>query len=162
MPAWRTRTTNASTCGRSTAVRHTFASGCPAEYGRGMTPSTSGDSSGKGYPQKHRGPVTLRRAQVQRSTTDQRLLDSVGTSEWLHTDPWRVQRMTAEFVEGFGALAELPKAVSVFGSARTPTTHPDYARGERLGANLRSEEHTSELQSRGHLVCRLLLEKKKD
>ncbi|HLR97942.1 MAG TPA: TIGR00730 family Rossman fold protein, partial [Jiangellaceae bacterium] len=41
-----------------------------------------------------------------------------------------------EFVEGFGALAELPKAISVFGSARTPTTHPDYARGERLGANL--------------------------
>src|SRR5690625_706001 len=28
--------------------------------------------------------------------------------------------------------------------------------------NERSEEHTSELQSRGHLVCRLLLEKKKD
>src|SRR5690625_6438547 len=28
-------------------------------------------------------------------------------------------------------------------------------------AFLRSEEHTSELQSRGHLVCRLLLEKKK-
>src|SRR5690625_6394536 len=27
--------------------------------------------------------------------------------------------------------------------------------------NSRSEEHTSELQSRGHLVCRLLLEKKK-
>src|SRR5690625_5371386 len=27
---------------------------------------------------------------------------------------------------------------------------------------LRSEEHTSELQSRGHLVCRLLLEKKKN
>src|SRR5690625_932131 len=35
---------------------------------------------------------------------------------------------------------------------------------ERLGATkaaARSEEHTSELQSRGHLVCRLLLEKKK-
>src|SRR5690625_6593385 len=29
-----------------------------------------------------------------------------------------------------------------------------------LGRRLRSEEHTSELQSRGHLVCRLLLEKK--
>src|SRR5439155_9044582 len=28
-------------------------------------------------------------------------------------------------------------------------------------ASTRSEEHTSELQSRGHLVCRLLLEKKK-
>src|SRR5215510_16570886 len=35
---------------------------------------------------------------------------------------------------------------------------------ERLHAHLhrRSEEHTSELQSRGHLVCRLLLEKKKE
>src|SRR2546422_5873437 len=30
-----------------------------------------------------------------------------------------------------------------------------------LGADTRSEEHTSELQSRLHLVCRLLLEKKK-
>src|SRR5439155_6316479 len=30
-----------------------------------------------------------------------------------------------------------------------------------VGRDLRSEEHTSELQSRGHLVCRLLLEKKK-
>src|SRR5690625_5553378 len=29
------------------------------------------------------------------------------------------------------------------------------------GGILRSEEHTSELQSRGHLVCRLLLEKRK-
>src|SRR5207253_8413154 len=33
--------------------------------------------------------------------------------------------------------------------------------GERVLRHLRSEEHTSELQSRGHLVCRLLLEKKK-
>src|SRR5690625_1780155 len=30
------------------------------------------------------------------------------------------------------------------------------------GIKARSEEHTSELQSRGHLVCRLLLEKKKE
>src|SRR5690625_5527007 len=30
-----------------------------------------------------------------------------------------------------------------------------------VGEGTRSEEHTSELQSRGHLVCRLLLEKKK-
>src|SRR5437660_9826938 len=30
-----------------------------------------------------------------------------------------------------------------------------------LRSEMRSEEHTSELQSRGHLVCRLLLEKKK-
>src|SRR6266702_8230617 len=41
--------------------------------------------------------------------------------------------------------------------ADTGPAHP-YQR-PRLGE--RSEEHTSELQSRGHLVCRLLLEKKK-
>src|SRR5205814_2652750 len=34
-------------------------------------------------------------------------------------------------------------------------------RNERLIPNARSEEHTSELQSLRHLVCRLLLEKKK-
>src|SRR5690606_39395807 len=33
--------------------------------------------------------------------------------------------------------------------------------GQRLGHYSRSEEHTSELQSRENLVCRLLLEKKK-
>src|SRR5690625_6846931 len=32
--------------------------------------------------------------------------------------------------------------------------------GVMIGLSIRSEEHTSELQSRGHLVCRLLLEKK--
>src|SRR6266702_5683199 len=39
-----------------------------------------------------------------------------------------------------------------------PGTAPRRARSR---ARRRSEEHTSELQSRGHLVCRLLLEKKK-
>src|SRR5690554_7405686 len=34
-------------------------------------------------------------------------------------------------------------------------------RGALAGYSVRSEEHTSELQSRPHLVCRLLLEKKK-
>src|SRR5690625_4899675 len=33
--------------------------------------------------------------------------------------------------------------------------------GTKIAAGVRSEEHTSELQSRGHVVCRLLLEKKK-
>src|SRR5690625_7121813 len=36
-----------------------------------------------------------------------------------------------------------------------------YAKVANANFRLRSEEHTSELQSRGHLVCRLLLEKKK-
>src|SRR5437870_13011918 len=40
-----------------------------------------------------------------------------------------------------------------------PTSGPWRRTGRR---SWRSEEHTSELQSRGHLVCRLLLEKKKN
>lgn len=74
------------------------------------------------------------------STADQRLLDSRGPSDWVHTDPWRVLRIQAEFVEGFGALAELGPAISVFGSARTPADHPDYALGERLGRRLAEED----------------------
>src|SRR3954462_5931921 len=87
--------------------------------------------------EKQRGPVTLRRDQaVEGSTTDQRLLDSRGQSDWVHTDPWRVLRIQSEFVEGFGLLAELPAAVSVFGSARTHPDAPEYAVGERIGAAL--------------------------
>src|SRR5690625_6568278 len=44
-------------------------------------------------------------------------------------------------------------------------THMRYSypiTGRRMEPIFRSEEHTSELQSRGHLVCRLLLEKKKN
>ncbi len=83
-----------------------------------------------------RGPVVVRRAQIDSSTHDRRLLDSRGSSEWKHTDPWRVLRIQAEFVEGFGSLAELGPAVSVFGSARTGADHPMYAAGEQLGRRL--------------------------
>jgi uncharacterized protein (TIGR00730 family) len=54
----------------------------------------------------------------------------------VHTDPWRVLRIQSEFVEGFGTLAELPKAVCVFGSARTKPGDPEYAIGEQLGEAL--------------------------
>jgi uncharacterized protein (TIGR00730 family) len=87
-------------------------------------------------PEKQRGPVVLRRGQVQSTTTDQRLLDTRGPSDWVHTDPWRVLRIQSEFVEGFGLLAEVPRAVSVFGSARTKPDSAEYAVGEQLGAAL--------------------------
>jgi len=87
-------------------------------------------------PERQRGRATVRRSQVTTSTTDQRLLDTRGASDWVHTDPWRVLRIQSEFVEGFGLLAELPRAVSVFGSARTPAGHPEYEMGRRLGGCL--------------------------
>jgi uncharacterized protein (TIGR00730 family) len=96
-----------------------------------------GNPEGASAPEEQRlGPVVRRREQVQTGTTDQRLLDSEGDSEWVHTDPWRVMRIQSEFVEGFGALAELPSAISVFGSARTPPGSPDYEAGVRIGRAL--------------------------
>jgi len=86
--------------------------------------------------ERQTGPITLRRDQVPRTTTDQRLLDSDQSADWLHTDPWRVMRIQSEFVEGFGALAELGPAVSVFGSARTRPSDPAYAMGVEVGRQL--------------------------
>ena len=80
--------------------------------------------------------MTLRGARVPDSTTDQRLLDTRGTADWVHTDPWRVMRMQAELVEGFGALAELGPAVAVFGSARIGRDTEAYRLGEQVGAEL--------------------------
>src|SRR3712207_8080760 len=53
---------------------------------------------------------------------------------------------------GFWLARKPPGAVHRGGGPRGPV---------RLGLGVRSEEHTSELQSRQYLVCRLLLEKKK-
>jgi uncharacterized protein (TIGR00730 family) len=94
------------------------------------------EQTAEGAPAKFRGRTMLRRGQFDRSTTDQRLLDSRGPTDWVHTDPWRVLRIQSEFVEGFGALAELGPAISVFGSARTSRDHPHYAMAERLGRKL--------------------------
>jgi uncharacterized protein (TIGR00730 family) len=90
------------------------------------------------FREKYRGRTVMRRGLVEAGTTDQRLLDSRGPSEWVHTDPWRVLRIQSEFVEGFGALAELGPAISVFGSARTKPDHPFYALAEQIGAKLAS------------------------
>ncbi len=85
-------------------------------------------------PEAYRkGATTLRGRHVPSTTTDQRLLDQSQDTDWLHTDPWRVMRIQAEFVEGFGTLAELGPAVSVFGSARIKPDTDYYAKGVELG-----------------------------
>ncbi len=95
-----------------------------------------GGNSLVGVREKHSGPLTLRRAQAEATTADQRLLDTRGPTDWVHTDPWRVMRILSEFVEGFGALAPLGRAISVFGSARTPRDDPYYEKAVLLGARL--------------------------
>src|ERR687893_2198751 len=87
---------------------------------------------GNGY---RKGPVLLRRGQVPTTTTDQRLLAGPSKdTDWLHGDPWRVMRIQSEFVEGFGALAEVGRAVSVFRAARpaaAPWGHSEARGGGR-------------------------------
>ncbi len=87
-------------------------------------------------PEQHKGPVRLRRSQVRKQTTDQRLLDRRGPTDWVHTDPWRVLRIQSEFVEGFGTLAELGHAVSIFGSARTKPDDPVYKLATQIAGAL--------------------------
>src|SRR6201995_4072886 len=85
---------------------------------------------------RRQGPATLRGKAIPQTTTDQRLLDRRGPSDWVHTDPWRGLRIQAEFVEGFGLLAELGPAVSVFGSARTARGSSEYETAERIASGL--------------------------
>jgi uncharacterized protein (TIGR00730 family) len=98
----------------------------------------NGNGTGGGGParERHRGPVTLRREAIPTSTADQRLLDSRGRADWRTRDAWRALRILSEFVEGFETLAELPPAVSVFGSARSKPDSPECEMAERLGAAL--------------------------
>ncbi|MEV5329515.1 TIGR00730 family Rossman fold protein [Nonomuraea fastidiosa] len=86
--------------------------------------------------ERRQGQAFVRGSLVPRSTHDQRLLAPQGPTDWVHMDPWRVLRIQAEFVEGFGQLAELPPAVTVFGSARTSPDSTDYALGRALGRKL--------------------------
>ena len=83
-----------------------------------------------------RGPLLVRTEGSQESTFDQRLLESGADHEWQHADPWRVLRIQGEFVAGFDALSKLPKAVTVFGSARTGEGHPYYDLGVELARKL--------------------------
>src|SRR5690625_6138006 len=85
--------------------------------------------------------------------------------------PWTSRDVTAVrevpdrlLIVGGGVVAvEAATWMAALGSTVTMLVRGDsLLTGYEPFAGQRSEEHTSELQSRGHLVCRLLLEKKKD
>lgn len=79
------------------------------------------------------GPVIMRGRMVPQDTTTSHLLAPDDSTDWLHFDPWRVMRIQAEFVDGFGALAELGPAVVVFGSARTRPSDAMYKKARAAG-----------------------------
>jgi uncharacterized protein (TIGR00730 family) len=80
-----------------------------------------------------RGPVIMRGRMVPSDNTNANLLKENQSTDWLHMDPWRVMRIQAEFVDGFGALAELGPAVSVFGSARVRPVESAYEIARQMG-----------------------------
>jgi uncharacterized protein (TIGR00730 family) len=55
---------------------------------------------------------------------------------FLRSDPWLVMRVTAELVEGLDALATIPQAVCVFGSARITEDDPMYAKARLISMKL--------------------------
>jgi uncharacterized protein (TIGR00730 family) len=71
---------------------------------------------------------------VERPTEDRTLLERTPLPEFLESDPWRVLRIQAEFVEGFDALAAVGPAVTIFGSARVRPPDPMYEAARRLAA----------------------------
>ncbi|MET7747101.1 TIGR00730 family Rossman fold protein [Micromonospora sp. NPDC005367] len=101
-----------------------------------MSQSNGREASRQPGRERHRGAVTLRRQAIPSSTADQRLLDSRGRSDWKTRDAWRALRILSEFVEGFDTLADLPPAVSVFGSARSGPDSPECRLAEELGEAL--------------------------
>ena len=82
------------------------------------------------------GPVILRGARIPDATADAALLSNERSSDWTHTDPWRVMRIQSEFVEGFGALADLPPSISIFGSARARPGDPSYETAREIARRL--------------------------
>ncbi len=54
----------------------------------------------------------------------------------LGDETWRMFRIMAEFVDGFETMAQVPAAVSVFGSSRSRPEDPDYTKAEQLGKEL--------------------------
>ncbi|RBP98284.1 TIGR00730 family Rossman fold protein [Bifidobacterium aemilianum] len=75
----------------------------------------------------------MRGAMIPQDTTSGNLLKAGQPADWLHMDPWRVMRIQAEFVDGFGALAELGPAISIFGSARLKPEEAEYQAAVEMG-----------------------------
>ncbi|CAN5714245.1 TIGR00730 family Rossman fold protein [soil metagenome] len=86
-------------------------------------------------------PTISRAAKMGQPTGDARLLqrsenDRRAGTEFTHGDPWRVLRITAEFVEGFDALAGLGPAITIFGSSRVDEDSPWYRAARETGEKL--------------------------
>lgn len=85
----------------------------------------------------HRGPVILRGQMIPSDNTTANLLKPDQDTDWLHMDPWRVLRIQSEFVDGFGALAELLDLRSLFSAPHAPSApNSIYKAARRMGSQI--------------------------
>ncbi len=61
-------------------------------------------------------------------------IGTVPTNGKAEENAWRMWRIMGEFTQGFQTLSELPKAVAIFGSARTKPNHPHFQAAEQVAA----------------------------
>jgi uncharacterized protein (TIGR00730 family) len=74
------------------------------------------------------------------STEDEKLFQALPhPDDFTRSDTWRVLRIMGEFIEGFDKLANVGKAVTVFGSARTLADDPQYLAAVDVGKSLAEE-----------------------
>src|SRR5947207_8720490 len=100
----------------------------------------------------------------------------IGSSLWPSASSWERRAPTRPSIMSLGATTSAPAfawemavlasssrlmSLSICPSGRTTPQWPCDVYSHRHTSVMRSEEHTSELQSHSDLVCRLLLEKKK-
>ena len=107
-----------------------------------------GEPSGPGRDRHRAGRLVMRKEAVQKrkpgrdhGTADEVLLQRTRPA-FLDSDPWRTLRITAEFVEGFDALAGIGPTITVFGSARLREGDPVYEQARTLGGLLAEQGFT--------------------
>src|SRR5262249_19918805 len=104
------------------------ASSCPR-----VVPRRTDDVNDVSGPRRRRGRVTATPAATGNGHTEDQHLLQRGPLPPPRDDSWRSLRILPEFVEGFDALANIPKAISVFGSARTARDDPMYEAARQVG-----------------------------
>jgi uncharacterized protein (TIGR00730 family) len=96
------------------------------------------DAGPKAYAAPVDSPEHTEQPDGEPQTLDAELLLWLGDepAEIRAADSERVRDIAAEFARGFDALAEIGRAVTVYGSARIAPEHPDYALAREVGACL--------------------------
>ena len=97
----------------------------------GRTPPSEGPARKAGGATSKVVDESIRSA-YRAETEDEKFLQAPGDRgvsivDFTRTDPWRLMRIQAEFIEGFDTLAAVKRGVSIFGSARTDPADPQYA-----------------------------------